>query len=812
MKIDRRLALGLDLGKPTIKSVSDIGESWEKRLRVAKALPRIEKTFKKGIESFLARDPNPLVREQTAVSLGGTEDGETLKILAKLASDDNPRVRIGVARGLLKYGSKAALPILAALLLDKDPDVRIAAFRAYMRMQILYPEAAANFEAAKLAGPSLRRIRKGVTECLSPGRPGTGKKFLFDVTALNKQFNVVSHLLDEESTKASKMVHGPGAGPSEDSANLPERPIHEETRFSVVTEEPPQRFVNSWFEGHSGPQEPLRYGREYELGIQISPKLRIGSFTRGRQEFAEPEPGEGSMLDVVAAIVTDDFEVLEKPAKRMRLPRDTRKDSPSVTFKVRPIKNNQDIFISVLFYHENNLFHEALIGARAQVLDAGTGAGSTAYFPTENRFQALPQGQRDLNIQVIEEKDGYRFILFHDFGEEQFDLSWCKLPLTRDRVADLLLGVRQKMETVLQTGASGPFSSDGVFVGGEPIEVPMREKRLPDLDTVDDKHFQQAAGTLALAGRQLFVNLFNPSKGTRHEREQAHLVGTRLLELSSNRRMKVQILSDDFFIPWNLFYDGDLASGTIDPQDFWGFKHVIEEIPHRVRELEGRSVIPVGDEAFGIGMNINTTKISEAMTAPQMERARRWAPKLTASFRNTEEEVLAALGGKTLQQPLEYFYCHAGVGGDSEGDIDQSFLGLTSDTTGLTLESIKLQTVAHRFAGTPVFILNACESARMDGRFYDGFVPEFLSMGACAVVGSDARVPALFGAHFGLALLEGILKGDPLGEVLLAARQAFLRRRKNPLGLIYRVFGNADVHLETPLVQRNIKQEENDAG
>jgi hypothetical protein len=809
MKIDRRLARGLDLGKPTIKRVSDIGDSCVKRLQVAKALPRIEETFRKGIVSFLARDPDPIVREQAAMSLGGTKDGETLRILSRLASDNDPRVRIGVARGLIKYGSKAALPILAALLLDKDPDVRIAAFRAYLRMQILFPEAAANFETAKLAGPSMRRIRKGLAECLSAGKPQTGEKPLFDVAALYEKFDVVSHLLDEGSLKIGKVVHGPGAGPPEASGTLPEAGLQKETQQSVAAEEHPQRFVNSWFEGHSGPQEPLQYGLEYELGIQISPKLRIGSFTRGRQEFVEPESGEESTLDVVAAIVSDDFEVLEKPAKRMRLPRDKGKESPPVTFRVRPVKNNQDIFISVLFYHENNLFHEALIGARAQVLDVAAGSGTTAYFPTENRFQALPQGRRDLNIQVIEQQYGYRLILFHDFGGDQFDLSWCTIPLNRDRVADLLLGIRQKMEYVLQTGVCGPDFKGGVFIGRESIDVPMKEKRLPDLDTIDEKHFQRAARLLALAGRQLFVNLFNPSKGSQYDREQAQLVGKRLLDLSAKKCLKVQVLADDFFIPWNVFYDGDPVSESIDPQAFWGFRHVIEEIPHRVRELEGKSVISLGDEAFGIGMNINTAKISEALTTPQLERARAWAPELTACFRNTEEDVLSALRGETPQQPLEYFYCHAGVGGDSDGDIDQSFLGITSDTAGLTLESIKLQTVAHRFVGSPVFILNACESARMDGRFYDGFVPEFLSMGACAVVGSDAKVPALFGAHFGLALLEGILNGDPLGEVLLAARQAFLRRCRNPLGLIYRVFGSADVHLEKPVVQQNIKKGEN---
>jgi hypothetical protein len=60
----------------------------------------------------------------------------------------------------------------------------------------------------------------------------------------------------------------------------------------------------------------------------------------------------------------------------------------------------------------------------------------------------------------------------------------------------------------------------------------------------------------------------------------------------------------------------------------------------------------------------------------------------------------------------------------------------------------------------PVVFLNGCESGRMDGRFYDGFVPRFLTMGARVVLGTDCEVPAVFGAHFAMGSLEALLNGE----------------------------------------------------
>jgi len=108
-------------------------------------------------------------------------------------------------------------------------------------------------------------------------------------------------------------------------------------------------------------------------------------------EFNAPPFGDQESLEITVGVISDDFKVLDKTAKRMRLPKDKTKRSDPVTFKVQPIKNNQDVRIHIFFYYQNNLFQESLIGARVQVLEQSKDE-QTAYFPPLPKFRAPVQG------------------------------------------------------------------------------------------------------------------------------------------------------------------------------------------------------------------------------------------------------------------------------------------------------------------------------------------------------------------------------------------------------------------------------------
>jgi hypothetical protein len=554
--------------------------------------------------------------------------------------------------------------------------------------------------------------------------------------------------------------------------------------------------VNSWFVGHPDPMTP-RFRQEYELGIQVDPDPRIGTLTL-EPEFTEPSFGEEESIEVVCVVVSDDFAMLDKPAKRMRLPRDMRLSSSPVTFRVQPIRNNQNVRISVLFYQGNNLFHEALVGATVQVVPELQAELVSAYFKTRDQFRSVFRGPRDMNLQIIEVPRGYRMVLFHDFGADDADAVWCTLPFNRAHLSDLLDGVRNELLQALHIEAVGP---DGtvrrVFFEGEPPAAPLLENRLPHLYDVQREAYENALRGLARAGRRLFVGLFSQTGGTPREREEAAHMGDLLTELSKRGQLRIQVLSDEFFIPWNLLYTGQFPAVQVDPTGFWGFRHIIEEIPFRTGSEQVELRTPTTSSEVSVAFNINRTiepdpSRSQALVEPHLALARSLGRSAQVAQRFEEDEVLSALRGEQPHSVLEYFYCHAGTGGQASQDFDQSYLGLTDSESGLTLEDIKLATFRTRLDDGPLFFLNACESGRMDGRFYDGFAPKFLSMGASAVVGTDCEVPSLFAAHFGLDFLHALLAGEQVGEILLRLRQKFLEEFHNPLGLVYRAFGNVD--------------------
>lgn len=560
------------------------------------------------------------------------------------------------------------------------------------------------------------------------------------------------------------------------------------------------RYVNSWFVGHADPLKPLEFGREYELGIEVAPKVRVGTFTRDDLEFREPDFEGQDTLEVTVGIVSDDFTIHGKAAKRMTLPRDPSKRSSEVSFKVTPVKNNRDVLIHVFFYHRNNLFRESLIGAHVQVLKPQPG-DKTAPLNPLTRFHAPLQGPRDVNLQVTELRGSYRLVLFYDFGGTDFDLLSCTIRVTRGKIVELLKGVRKDLMSVVNIqGKMASGKPGSIFYDGEPSQKPEREGRLPHLFRVDDDVYEAALTLLARAGSKLYVNLFESAGATKQMAKQASLFGQRLRELSARQPLRIQVLSDEFFIPWNLLFDGPFPAERIDPDQFWGFRHTIEEVPGSSREDRIDPLMRVADDPFPIALNLNVNGIPTVLTDPQRSKLQSWKPALNPLERFTGKEVLTALQGKSGQGEVEYFYCHAGVDGTSDTYFDKSYLGLTSTQRGLTLEDIKIATVGREFARRPVVFLNACESALMDGRFYDGFVPRFLDMGARVVIGSDCKIPSLVGAHFGTGFLEAFFKAGAVGEAVLAQRRKLLAEYQNPLGLIYRVFGNGDTRLSKPLI------------
>jgi hypothetical protein len=165
--------------------------------------------------------------------------------------------------------------------------------------------------------------------------------------------------------------------------------------------------------------------------------------------------------------------------------------------------------------------------------------------------------------------------------------------------------------------------------------------------------------------------------------------------------------------------------------------------------------------------------------------------------RDGRQDLLLALGPSGDPDQVLYLYCHASAPDlAARGGLDAASIVLAD--AAVTLEDLNLNApVDQVLAGSPLVFINACESAEMSPKFYEGFVPYFIAKGARGVIGTECKVPALFAAEWAQRFFERFFDGEPLGDAVLGLRREFLQQHGNPLGLLYAVHCDGDT-LVTP--------------
>jgi hypothetical protein len=162
--------------------------------------------------------------------------------------------------------------------------------------------------------------------------------------------------------------------------------------------------------------------------------------------------------------------------------------------------------------------------------------------------------------------------------------------------------------------------------------------------------------------------------------------------------------------------------------------------------------------------------------------------------------------GKTRTQidQIQHFICHCDI--DSEL-FTRSLLRLSRQN------EIRIWELQAAFAGdvtaenpkakpqsAPLIFLNACGASRIDPMavtsFPRFFVEENNNRG---FIGTETNVPDNFAADFSAAFYTGLLSGLTLGKAIQNAKWKMLLEKNNPLGIIYTVYADPDLH-----VSRNV--------
>jgi hypothetical protein len=379
--------------------------------------------------------------------------------------------------------------------------------------------------------------------------------------------------------------------------------------------------------------------------------------------------------------------------------------------------------------------------------------------------------------------------------------------ISGEELADLLLDYRAMMTQQILN------SFDGNAIGSEGIcEAALLE--------------------LAKTGNRAWRLLFDNNAAS----DSLVAVGNYLRSLRLPDRSAIQIvLRDtiaDFVFPWSILYDRPYPDASHPPewQGFWGARYQIEQIV----DLRGsvKQLAPARmDYAF---------LPWDSFPQAQLIRDRFSKMKGMTSVRSmgevrSQDALIEAINTDAVN--FYCFFCHGHMKAPADpvfaGFLQKQFKIITdiadkldkedpatppksaalkqyvialkemlrssltaSDHTINLDEEIAYQTLAARLAGArfesqPIVFLNMCQSAQFFPGVQENFAALFLKLKAATVIGTECEIsPALGEAFAGFFIDHMVETGSTAGEALLDARNK-LFERKNPLGLVYTLYGHA---------------------
>lgn len=443
------------------------------------------------------------------------------------------------------------------------------------------------------------------------------------------------------------------------------------------------------------------------------------------------------------------------------------------SFKIEPI-NDGKRSINAFFLMKGNYIFSVTLCLQVKFLEKGDVEVISWEDIARPISTAYSSAHRDITLIFDKIDLGFKVILIESVVKE------ATLPITLQELDWIINDARQEIGKIIHL-KSGPR-------GEQPY---MIQTAIPE--HVHDVAMQQ----LAKAGFMLFKKIFYALGAD----NQVRIIGDCLREMAKKEKLRIQIISRHFMLPWNILYLADTYDpGRIDPEMFLGFRHIIESIPvQQDMRIFSKNI----DGRVGLSVNLNlNSDIDKQMGSSFVDDQIQCWKKLervsgaSVTIKETKKQVLELLEDSSSPNQIIYFYCHASSKSlsDSEGP-GGSYLKMTGGER-LTLDDLDLLTSDKtKLAAAPLIFINACESTKLSPLFYDGFVPYFMAKGARGVIGSEGDVPALFAAKWAEHFFNGFISGEPLGELLLNLRRKFLFDHHNILGLLYSLYCDGDTRI-----------------
>lgn len=605
---------------------------------------------------------------------------------------------------------------------------------------------------------------------------------------------------DEEDAEAA-----PPAGGEPSGAGPPEAEPQDEARFltAAVLDHPPE--------------QPLPPGEAFTLALWIDPARAAGSAQvtfDGSRVFTQDE----ELVALSVVVTSPDFNVLTREPQSLRVPKRGRSKN-TARFDLEPLRPGPGQ-VTALVFKDNNFVQgmqitlnvdgaqeaAAAMGAAAlssAAAEAAAPAAESAGAAPPAVTAAEPLGRPLDGAFVIQPRDLSIIIKRRDAGGYSITLvgptvAEAVLPISDNQLAALVDDTRRRMLEVvyLWEDAAG---SVHVLPPGSKVPPSIRLAYQSDL-TISERVAQEGLLRMAQAGHLLFEQVFYSNAAG----PDSIAMGDRLRALLLGGQFKLQIVSQDFLMPWGALYlsDGDsFDPRTLSADRFVGFRHIVEHIP-----LQNDATVtdPTIRSQPALDLSVNVDEGIDAQfgvqaVAGQLAYFRALAQTAPVKLveRRTAQEFLDAWGDRDNADKILYFYGHAVSKGAGEAGGPAGSSLQFGGGSSVTLADLKLRaSTRSKLRGMPLVFINACESAELSPLFYDGFMPYFVARGARGLIGTECQVPVRFADAWARQFFQEFLRGErSLGQIFLQLRHRFLTEHRNILGLLYALYCDGDTRV-----------------
>ncbi|GAB4110548.1 MAG: hypothetical protein OHK0050_06060 [Roseiflexaceae bacterium] len=524
----------------------------------------------------------------------------------------------------------------------------------------------------------------------------------------------------------------------------------------------------------------LRKGLVYELKINLSRPRKDAVATTSAESLTAAEEDmapERELYNLTLVFETSDFMVYGSSEQVLSVWKGSYSKN-TASFAIEPIKDGA-CKATIFFFIDGKCFQQVNLSVQVGGT-AANGAIKIEQSKGKTMGSALAMaGRRTLtnevpvNLMIIKEPAAYKFILTGS------GVTRATLNLSEAQIAEQIGKMRAALLGIVKIG-----EKDG--------DPPYQSEVL----TIPPALHEQTLKTLAREGFLLYQRLFyGAGMGP-----DAKAMGDLLKKISQERSLHIEVVAERFIFPWAMLFDGDPRAEKIDPNGFWGFKHVIEYMPefssatpvNFVPEIRATSKLPF---VFVANTHIDTELTSNnypAVIKPQMDYFGKLDTISYSQF-TTKQEFLNLLNDENAP-PLIYINCHAISNMPNEGG------GVTRSRIQLSDGEIDLDDLvidapdAGKLKNGPIVFLNACQSAELSPYLYAGLVPEMIRIGARGVIGTEVDTPSQFAADFAKQFITRFSRGNtPIGDLLLALRQEYLTKHNNVMGLVYALYSSGEV-------------------